>query len=105
MPAEFEEIPPESRTIRGHTRAFGGVACLLVAGVMLASCGGWSSSETYTGEIQPTVDRPPGAGLGATAEPPPEPVEPPAPADAPVVGPETETEADIETGATADEAL
>ena len=54
---------------------------MLVAGVMLASCGGWSSSETYTGDIQPTVARPPGAGLGATAEPV-EPVDPLVPADA-----------------------
>lgn len=48
--------------------------------LLLAACGGgWSSDETYTGDIRPTVPRPAGAGLGATAEPEP-PAEPAAPA-------------------------
>lgn len=42
----------------------------LPAMLLLAACGGgWSSSETYTGDIRPTVPRPAGAGPGATAEP------------------------------------
>ena len=54
---------------------------MLVAGMALSSCGGWSSGETYTGDIRPTVERPPGAGLGATAEPI-EPVDPLTPVEA-----------------------